>query len=210
MRQHLGTLPLVAILRGLTVEEAPHVGAVLFEAGFHLLEVPLNRPGALEAIRILVDMAPEGAIVGGGTMLSIEHVEQVYAAGGRMLVSPNFDGAVVRRAVELDMLALPGVATPTEAYAALAAGAHGLKLFPAEMMPPAVVKALRSVLPSDTPLMPVGGITPDNMAAYVRAGANGFGIGGALYQPTIEPGALKKAAANFMAARQLLMTPGGG
>lgn len=210
MQFQLGTLPLVAILRGLTPEEAPHVGQALFDAGFRLLEVPLNRPGAIEAMRGLLQIAPVDAIIGGGTILSVEQVEQVAAAGGRMMVSPNFNTAVVQRAVELGMLTLPGVATPTEAFQALAAGAHGLKLFPAEMIPPPVVKAIRSVLPGETSLMPVGGITPDNMQAYVRAGATGFGIGGALYQPAIEPGALKQAAAAFMAARQQIMTPSGG
>ncbi len=183
MNQDLGPLPLVAILRGLTAKEAPQVGRDLFAAGFRLLEVPLNRPGALDAMRALLAIAPADAIIGGGTMLTVQQVEQVYAAGGRMMVAPNFDLAVVERAVALDMLAFPGVVTPSEAFQALAAGAHGLKLFPAEMISPAAVKALRSVLPSEVLVMPVGGITPDNMATYVKAGANGFGIGGALYQP---------------------------
>ncbi|MDO9216239.1 MAG: 2-dehydro-3-deoxy-6-phosphogalactonate aldolase, partial [Lacisediminimonas sp.] len=197
MLADLGVLPLVAILRGLGAHEAPQVGRALFDAGFRLLEVPLNRPGALAAIQALLQIAPPDAIIGGGTMLSVEHVEQVHAAGGRMMVSPNFDAAVVRRAVALDMLAFPGVVTPSEAWQALAAGAHGLKLFPAEMIPPAAVKALRSVLPPEVLLMPVGGIDVDNMAAYARAGANGFGIGGALYQSGVAPAALAQAAAAF-------------
>jgi 2-dehydro-3-deoxyphosphogalactonate aldolase len=197
--------PLVAILRGLTPEEAPQVGRTLFDAGFRILEVPLNRPGALAAIEVLRKMAPDDAIVGGGTMLSREHVDQVLQAGGTLMVSPNCEPDVIRYAVEKKMLCLPGVATPTEAYHALAAGAHGLKLFPAEMAGPPVVKALRSVLPPQTRLLPVGGITPDNMAAFVKAGADGFGIGGALYQPGGEPGQLKAAAQAFMAARARLL-----
>lgn len=207
MHPDLGPLPLVAILRGLTVGEAPQVGACLFAAGFRLLEVPLNRPGALDAMRSLIAIAPPDAIIGGGTMLTVAQVEQVHAAGGRMMVSPNFDATVVGRARALGMLAFPGVTTPTEAFQALAAGAHGLKLFPAEMIPPAAVRALRSVLPAEVLLMPVGGITPDNMAAYVRAGASGFGIGGALYQPASPSAALGDAAAAFMGARQALIAP---
>jgi 2-dehydro-3-deoxyphosphogalactonate aldolase len=197
--------PLVAILRGLTPEEAPHVGRTLFDAGFRILEVPLNRPGALAAIRALCKIAPADAIVGGGTMLTREHVDQVLDAGGSMMVAPNCEPDVIRHAVEKNMLCFPGVATPTEAYQALAAGAHGLKLFPAEMLGPPVVKALRSVLPPQTRLLPVGGITPDNMEAYAKAGASGFGIGGALYQPGGAPEQLKAAALAFMASRTRLL-----
>jgi len=132
-------------------------------------------------------------------------VDQVLQAGGRLMVSPNCEPDVIHYAVEKKMLCLPGVATPTEAYHALAAGAHGLKLFPAELLSPPVVKALRSILPPQTRLLPVGGITPDNMESFVKAGANGFGIGGALYQPGGEPGQLKAAAQAFMAARARLL-----
>jgi 2-dehydro-3-deoxyphosphogalactonate aldolase len=158
-------------------------------------------------MQALLQIAPPDAIVGGGTMLTVQHVEQVHAAGGRMMVSPNFDAAVVRRAVELDMLAFPGVVTPSEAWQALAAGAHGLKLFPAEMIPSAAVKALRSVLPPEVLLMPVGGISVNNMAGYVSAGASGFGIGGALYQPGVAQAALAQAAAAFISMRQRLIAP---
>jgi 2-dehydro-3-deoxyphosphogalactonate aldolase len=199
--------PLAAILRGLTPDEAPEVGHVLFEAGFRILEVPLNRPGALAAIEALRRIAPDDAIVGGGTMLSREHVDRVLAAGGRLMVSPNCEPDVISYAVEKKMLCLPGVATPTEAYRALEAGAHGLKLFPAEMIGPPVVKALRSILPSQTRLLPVGGITPENMEVFVKAGANGFGIGGALYQPGVDTGRLQAAAQAFMAARARLLPP---
>lgn len=204
-RFDLSSFPLVAILRGLTPADAPAVGRILFDEGFRLLEVPLNRAGAVEAIAILRSMAPAGALVGGGTMLTVDDVERVKEAGGQMMVSPNCDPKVIAHAVQLGMLALPGVATPTEAFRALEAGAHGLKLFPAEMLPPSVVKAMKSVLPADTPLMPVGGINPDNMAAYALAGATGFGIGSQLYKPGADPESVRRAARSFMQARELLI-----
>lgn len=197
--------PLIAILRGLTVEDSGAVGGILFDAGFRLIEVPLNRAGAPGAIRALSEMAPRDAMVGGGTVLSVKDVDAVKEAGGKFIVSPNCVPEVIRRAVELDMLALPGVCTPTEAFTALDAGAHGLKLFPAEMIPPSVVKALRSVVPQDIYLLPVGGIHPNNIAAYVDAGANGFGIGGQLYRPGIDLVTLRRAADAFMNARQALL-----
>lgn len=174
--------PLVAILRGLTLAEAPAVGAALFEAGFRLLEVPLNRPGAFEAIGILADMAPAGALVGGGTVLQAADVDRVAAAGGRLLVSPNCNPNVIRRGVALGMLCAPGVATPTEAFDALDAGADALKIFPAEMVGTAGLKALKTVLPAGTPVWPVGGIAATSFAPWLAAGATGFGIGGALFE----------------------------
>lgn len=175
--------PLVAILRGLVPAEAQAVGEALVESGFRTLEVPLNRPGALECIATLARTLPADAIVGGGTMLTVADVEAVHAAGGRLMVSPNCDVAVIRRAVELGMLCAPGVATPTEAFAALQAGAHALKLFPAEMVGHGGIKALKSVLPAGTDLWPVGGITPESMGPWKKAGATGFGIGSQLFAP---------------------------
>ncbi len=192
--------PLVAILRGLTPAEAPVLGAVLFEAGFRLLEVPLNRPGAIEAIGILARMAPADAIVGGGTMLSVEHVEAVHGAGGRLMVAPNCNSAVIRRGVELGMLCAPGVATPTEAFTALEAGAQALKLFPAEMVGKNGLKAIKTVLPVNTPLWPVGGITPDEIAPWLAVGATGFGIGGQLFSPGVSAEELGQRARRFVAA----------
>lgn len=199
-------LPLIAILRGLAPGEAPHVGQLLFDAGFRLLEVPLNRPGALESIQALRTIAPSDALVGGGTVLTVEDVDAIGEAGGQLIVSPNCEPEVISHAVRKGMLALPGVATPSEAFRALAAGAQGLKLFPAEMITPPVVKAWRSILPADTYLLPVGGIDPHNMTPYMEAGANGFGIGGQLYKPGIEPAMLKRAAESFMGARQTLLS----
>ncbi|MDF3037157.1 MAG: 2-dehydro-3-deoxy-6-phosphogalactonate aldolase [Paucimonas sp.] len=197
--------PLVAILRGLTTDDATTVGAILFEAGFRLIEVPLNREGACAAITSLKRIAPSDAMVGGGTVLKPEDVDAVAEAGGEFIVSPNCVPAVIRQATDRGMLALPGVCTPTEAFAALDAGASGLKIFPAEMIPPSVVKAWRSVLPQDVYLIPVGGIHPNNIAAYVDAGASGFGIGGQLYRPGVDPSTLRRAAEAFMSARQPLL-----
>jgi 2-dehydro-3-deoxyphosphogalactonate aldolase len=197
--------PLVAILRGLTPAEVPVVGPILFEAGFRLLEVPLNRPGALDAISALIRIAPSDSLIGGGTILNVADVDAVKNAGGQFMVAPNCEPDVIRYAVDHGLMALPGVSTPTEAFHALAAGAHGLKLFPAEMIPPAVVKALRSVVPAHAHLLPVGGINPNNMAAYIDAGANGFGIGSQLYRPGVDRAALQRAAESFMAARRSII-----
>ncbi|MRV73750.1 2-dehydro-3-deoxy-6-phosphogalactonate aldolase [Duganella sp. FT92W] len=194
--------PLVAILRGLTPDEAPMAGDVLFGAGFRMIEVPLNRPRALECIAILAKMKPADAIVGGGTMLTVADVDAVHAAGGRLMVAPNCDKAVIARAASLNMLVAPGVATPTEAFAALAAGAGALKLFPAETVGTGGLSALKSVLPPDIPLWPVGGITPENMPAWLRAGATGFGLGSQLYRPGQGREALELSAAEFVAAWQ--------
>lgn len=199
LHQALAALPLVAILRGLTPAEAPAIGAALVDSGFRLIEVPLNSPRPLDSIARLAQAFPQ-ALVGAGTVLSAEAVREVRAAGGQLIVSPNFDPAVVREAVALGLACLPGVMTPSEAFAALAAGAHGLKLFPAEMVSPAVLKALRAVLPRGVPVLPVGGITPAGMAAYLAAGASGFGIGSALYAPGKSAAAVREAALQFAAA----------
>lgn len=182
LAQAMNQLPLIAILRGLTPAEAPEIGQALVDSGFAIIEVPLNSPEPLQSIKALTTCFPQ-TLVGAGTVLNPQQVTDVHAAGGRLVVSPNFNAAVVSKALALGMVVLPGVATPSEAFAALEAGAHGLKLFPAEMISPSVVKALRAVLPPSTALLPVGGITPHNMAAYRSAGATGFGLGSALYAP---------------------------
>jgi 2-dehydro-3-deoxyphosphogalactonate aldolase len=182
LRSGLQQLPLVAILRGLTPAEAPAIGQALTTAGFLLLEVPLNSPQPLDSIAALAAQHPT-LLIGAGTVMNATDVRNVHAAGGRLIISPHFDAEVVREALRLGLACMPGVATPSEAFAALRAGAHALKLFPAEMIAPAVVKALRAVLPASVPLLPVGGVGPDNMAAYRQAGATGFGIGSALYKP---------------------------
>ena len=189
---------MVAILRGLAPSDASTVGTVLFDAGFRVLEVPLNRPGAIDSIAALSRMAPKDALIGGGTMLSIADVDAVYAAGGRLLVSPNCNPSVIRHAAALGMLCAPGVATPTEAFLALEAGAHALKIFPAEAVGYAGLKAFKTVLPPDTPLWPVGGVTPETIAVWVQAGATGFGIGGALFSAGVSIDTLAQRAARFV------------
>ena len=195
----LDALPLVAILRGLRPDEAAAVGRALVDAGFGIIEVPLNSPQPLHSIATLVAQFPQ-ALIGAGTVLTVEQVGQVKAAGGQLVVAPNFNVSVVREAVRLGLVCLPGVLSASEAFAALAAGAAGLKLFPAEMIPPSAVKALRAVLAAETVLLPVGGITPQNMAAYRAAGASGFGTGSALYQPGLAPGQIASNARDFAAA----------
>ena len=199
LAQALAQLPLIAILRGLTPAEAPAIGEALVTSGFAIIEVPLNSPEPLKSIATLTQQFPQ-TLIGAGTVLNVRQVKEVHAAGGRLVVAPNFNPAVVAHALALNMVVLPGVATPTEAFAALDAGAHGLKLFPAEMITPATVKALRAVLPKTAALMPVGGITPDNMAAYLAAGANGFGLGSALYAPGKSALAVQQQAEAFARA----------
>ena len=181
-RAAMRELPLIAILRGLKPAEAAEIGEVLVEAGFRLIEVPLNSPQPLASISALRRRFPQ-AMVGAGTVLTAADARDVAAAGGELVVAPNFDRDVVAETLRLGMTSLPGIMTPTEAFAALGAGAHGLKLFPAESASPAVVKALLAVLPKGTPLIPVGGIGADNLAAWRAAGAAGFGLGSSLYKP---------------------------
>ena len=199
LAQAMAQLPLIAILRGLTPAEAPAIGEALVSSGFAIIEVPLNSPEPLRSIATLTQLFPQ-TLIGAGTVLNAQQVKDVHGAGGRLVVAPNFNPAVVAQALALGMVVLPGVTTPTEAFAALDAGAHGLKLFPAEMISPATVKALRAVLPASTALIPVGGITPDNMAPYRAAGANGFGLGSALYAPGRSAQAVQQQAQAFVRA----------
>jgi 2-dehydro-3-deoxyphosphogalactonate aldolase len=195
----LQSRPLIAILRGITPTEVLAVGQALHEAQWGLIEVPLNSPDPIQSIALLAAHFPQ-ALVGAGTVLTVQQVRDVHAAGGQLVVAPNFDPAVVSEALKRDMVCLPGVMTPTEAFAALAAGAQGLKLFPAELITPQAVKALRAVLPTRTHLLPVGGITIDNMATYHSAGASGFGIGSALYKPGMTAQQVRVQAVRFAAA----------
>ncbi len=193
-------LPLVAILRGLTPQEAPAIGAALADAGFRILEVPLNSPQPLESIELLAKALGDHCLVGAGTVLTPAQVQDVANAGGRLIVMPHADTEVIASAHAMGLRCTPGVATPTEAFAALRAGADALKMFPAEQLPPSVLKAWRSVLPAGTGLLPVGGITPERMAVYRQAGAAGFGIGSALYAPGTSAAEVARRAHAFIDA----------
>ena len=198
-QSHMDKLPLVAILRGLKPEEALAVGTAIVNAGFHILEVPLNSPEPLRSIQILSKAFPN-ALVGAGTVTTAQQVRDIKVAGGQLIISPHLDDNVVCEAVNLGLIALPGVATPTEAFRALALGAHGLKLFPAEMISPAVLKSMRAVLPGHVKLIPVGGMGVHNMADYRKSGATGFGIGSALFAPGKSAEAVGESAKAFVQA----------
>jgi len=199
-RRYFDRCPLIAILRGVRPEEVEEIGDALIAAGIRIIEVPLNSPDPLESIGRLARRFGDQALTGAGTVLHTEDVARVAAAGGRIIVSPGFDAAVVRATVEAGLVSAPGFFTPSEAFAALAAGAHALKLFPAEAAPPAVVKAQRAVLPPDVPLVVVGDVTPEKMASYRAAGADGFGLGGALYRPGQTAREVAEQARTFVAA----------
>ncbi len=199
LRQHLAQCPLVAILRGISPAQAVPVGQVLWDAGFRVIEVPLNSPLPLRSVALLRQALPD-ALIGAGTVLTVADVHAVKAAGGQLVVAPNCNLQVIKAAVSAGMVCLPGVATPTEAFAALEAGAHGLKIFPAEMVPPSAIKAMRAVLAADCVILPVGGIGPHNMAAYRQAGANGFGLGSALYRSDMVLHDIQSNAINLIAA----------
>ena len=200
MTLSLAPTPLVAILRGVEPAEVEVVAAVIVEAGFGAIEVPLNSPDPLASIGRISRRWGDRILVGAGTVLTPREVDAVGAAGAALVVAPNADPAVIERAVTVGLAVLPGVATMTEAFQALRAGASGLKLFPGEAMPPEVVRAWRAVLPKDAELYPVGGVTPERIAPYRRAGANGFGIGSALFKPGAGAKEVERAAQAFVKA----------
>ncbi|MGE0117500.1 MAG: 2-dehydro-3-deoxy-6-phosphogalactonate aldolase [Dongiaceae bacterium] len=200
LRRALGELPLIAILRGVAPENAVAIGQVLIDAGFRVIEVPLNSPRPFDSIAALAMAFSANALIGAGTVLQRGDVGRVRDAGGRLIVMPHSDPRIIAEAKAHGLFCLPGVATPTEGFAALAAGADGLKLFPAEAIPPPVVKAWRAVLPADTLLLPVGGITPERMAGYRTAGASGFGLGSALFRPGLTMSEVQARATAFVAA----------
>ena len=200
----LDACPLVAILRGITPDAIEAVGAALIEAGFRRIEVPLNSPDALASIERLARFADDAVIVGAGTVLTTQQVASVRDAGGSLVVSPNTAPPVISAAVAAGMISLPGFLTPSEAFAALDAGAHGLKLFPANGVDPAVLGAQRAVLPPAVPILAVGGIKPETMAAWRAAGADGFGLGANLYAPGKSAADVAASAAQFVVAAALL------
>jgi len=194
------TCPLVAILRGVRPDEVVAIGEELVAAGFTLIEVPMNSPDPLDSVARLVAALGDRAMIGAGTVLTPAQVDSVREAGGRMVISPNMNADVIRASVAAGMVSLPGIATPTEALAALDAGATALKLFPAEAASPAVLKAMRAILPRETRVLPVGGIVPDGMGPWREAGAAGFGLGSALYKPGLSADAVGANARAFVAA----------
>lgn len=197
-------LPLVAVLRGITPAEVPTIADVLYAEGFRILEVTLNSPQPFDSIRRLADALGDRCLVGAGTVIDPADVARVRDAGGRLIVMPHADPAVIREAKRLGTVCLPGVATPTEAFGALSAGADALKMFPAEAMVPAALRAWRAVLPKSTRVLAVGGIRPDNMAPWWAEGAVGFGTGSNLYKPGAESAQVRAGAAAYAAAFRAL------
>ena len=192
--------PLIAILRGVKPDEVEGIGDALVEAGFALIEVPMNSPDPLDSIARLARRFEGRAVIGAGTVLTEGQVDQVRSVGGTMIISPNANTAVIAATARTGLISLPGVVTPTEAFAAIEAGATALKLFPAEGSSPQVLKAMRAVLPKDMRLLPVGGIAPDNMGPWRDAGAAGFGLGSALYKPGLTAAEVGTRAKAFVSA----------
>ena len=202
-RRYFAKCPLVAIIRGVTPAEAEAIAGALYEGGIRIIEVPLNSPEPLESIRIIAKAYGDRALVGAGTVLDAADVPKVAEAGGRLIVSPNTNTAVIEATVAAGLVSSPGYFTPSEAFAAIRSGAHTIKLFPAEAASPAVVQSQRAVLPGDIPLMVVGGVTPESVPGWLAGGADGFGLGGGLYKPGQDaPATLGKARAYVAALKR--------
>jgi 2-dehydro-3-deoxyphosphogalactonate aldolase len=191
---------IIAILRGIAPDDAMAIGEALIDAGITTIEIPLNSPRPLESIALLAKAFGSVATIGAGTVLSVQDVRDVSSAGGRIIVSPNFDAEVVQETKSLNMASWPGVLSPTECFAALKAGADGLKIFPCSVLGPSGVKAIRAVLPPETSVYAVGGAGPANFADWIAAGVNGFGIGTALYQPGHSVAQVRQAAVDIVRA----------
>lgn len=198
----LSECPLVAILRGIPPEDAVAVGTILYKAGFRIIEIPLNSPDPFASIAALAKHFGARALVGAGTVIDPLAVKHVVQAGGHLIVTPHADAGIVHKAKVLDMIAIPGIATPTEAFSMIAAGADGLKLFPAEAYSPAVLRSMRAVLPAAIPVLPVGGISAGDVAGWRKAGAAGFGIGSSLYKPGRGARKIRARAEELIAAWQ--------
>jgi len=183
LRRFLDECPLVAIIRGITPAEAEAIGEAVRDGGIRIIEVPLNSPDPLKSIELLAKKFGDSMLVGAGTVLKAEDVARVRDAGGRIIVSPDTNTDVIAASAQAGMVSSPGYFTPSEAFAAIRAGAHALKLFPAEAASPSVLKAQLAVIPKDVPVMVVGGVKPDNMRPWIDAGATGFGLGSGLYKP---------------------------
>jgi 2-dehydro-3-deoxyphosphogalactonate aldolase len=200
--QAMSELPLIAILRGVTPEEVIDVAGVLYDEGFRMIEVPLNSPNAFLSIEKLMSQFGEKVVIGAGTVTDIPNLLRLAETGAQLVVAPNCDTQIIREAKNKSMWVLPGVATPSEAFAALQAGADGLKLFPAEVIGPAGLRAWKTILPQGTLLIPVGGITPETIGNWRHGGASAFGIGSALYQPGIGLEQLRQRARAYVAATE--------
>ena len=183
LKQYLDQCPLIAIVRGITPDEADATGEAVQQGGIRIIEVPLNSPDPLRSIEKLAKRFGESMLVGAGTVLTVEQVAQVRDAGGRILVSPDTNTDVISATARAGLVSSPGFFTPSEAFTAIRAGAHSLKLFPADGASPALLKAQLAVIPRDIPVMAVGGITPVNMRPWLDVGAAGFGLGSGLYKP---------------------------
>lgn len=195
-------LPYIAILRGIEPEQAAEAAAIMLECGFRYLEVPLNSPSPFLSIQRMKEVIGGRGYVGAGTVLTTRQVDQVAECGGQLIISPNYDPAVIRYTRQCGLISLPGVATPSEAFSAVANGASALKLFPAEMINTSVIKALRAVLPPEIQCLPVGGIQPDTaqLKRYIQAGANGFGLGSGLFQAGMSLAQLRERAMAYQQA----------
>jgi 2-dehydro-3-deoxyphosphogalactonate aldolase len=191
---------IIAILRGIAPDDAKAIGEALIETGITTIEIPLNSPRPLESIALLAKAFGSVATIGAGTVLGVQDVRDVARAGGRIIVSPSFDAEVVQETKSLNMASWPGVLSPTECFAALKAGADGLKIFPCSVLGPSGVKAIRAVLPPETSVYAVGGAGPANFADWIAAGVNGFGIGTALYQPGRSVAQVRQAAVDIVRA----------
>lgn len=202
----LSVLPLIAILRGIRPQEAVDIGVSLVDAGFRLIEVPLNSPDPFSSIAALRRALPAEVIVGAGTVLELAQIGQLGGCGGELVVMPHADLTLIRAAKAAGLLCLPGIVSPTEAFAALAAGADALKIFPAELVTPTILKAMSAVLPKGIGLLPVGGIKPESIKPYVNAGATGFGLGSALYKPGMTVEQTASMARQFVAAWQTIQS----
>ena len=204
LQEVLAAMPLVAVLRHIQPHEAIDIGTALVDSGFVCLEVPMNSPEPIESIRLLAEQFGERALVGAGTVIEVGQVQAIADAGGKIIIMPHTDVAVIQKAKSLGLCCVPGVSTPSEAYAALHAGADGLKLFPAEGHPPAVLKAMRAILPKGVPVIPTGGISPEKMADYSKAGASGFGLGSALYRAGDTAEVVRQRAVAFVDAMRII------
>jgi 2-dehydro-3-deoxyphosphogalactonate aldolase len=197
LKKYLEEFPFIGIMRGIRPEEAVACASVLIDKGFRIIETPLNSPDPFRSIHLMAESYGETALIGAGTVTEVEQVSQVQKAGGKLIFSPNCDPKVIKATKECGLISIPGVATPTEAFAAIKAGADALKLFPTEIITPAAVKAIRATLPSETLLIPVGGINPSNWLPYLHAGAAGFGLGSSLYKEKMVLDKLEDTAEKF-------------